>query len=373
MKKLVFIFWVLVSTIILGASSYAAGVIKVKVNGDTINFDVNPQVIEGTTIVPVRAISEALGFLVEWEEATEKVSITKGENKIVLTIGSDTAIVNGQEKKLLKAARVVSNRTLIPLRFVSENIDCTVDWFEKNNIAAINARQGGRAARMVDRLWQSDEYNVSGASPKRVLTPKDVLLKYTVEEDECLDHYGKLIQIYDATINVSLVNQVTRNAIKNVLRVMLPKDYEIVYMYFIVALRGEVYELGGPMGNVYPGINSAYHEGRDINAVSQYGYCGTITVGMEGKHKNIGTQHEKALFITMNGNDRQYFIDMFNISEYTVVNYNQIREGEYMKELLQWYYYQGEMANCYYYLERKDVNAKEDMESALDSYPCYSN
>lgn len=101
------------------------------INGSTIKLDVAPTIKSGTTMVPLRFISEQLGATVEWEAKTKKITYTQGKQVIELWIGKTTANVNGQEVVLLKAPYITDGRTLVPLRFVIENLGGTIQWFEK--------------------------------------------------------------------------------------------------------------------------------------------------------------------------------------------------------------------------------------------------
>lgn len=99
------------------------------VNGRKVSFDVRPQVEGGRTLVPVRALAEAMGARVEWNPETAAVTVTRGASTVQLQVGSAVASVNGQAVKLDVPARIVGGRSLIPLRFVSEQMGWTVTWF----------------------------------------------------------------------------------------------------------------------------------------------------------------------------------------------------------------------------------------------------
>ncbi|HLO03029.1 MAG TPA: copper amine oxidase N-terminal domain-containing protein [Symbiobacteriaceae bacterium] len=98
------------------------------VNGEKIQFDVRPKVKEGRTLVPIRALVEKLGAQVSWDQATSTVTIVKGTTEIKLVIGSNIALVNGEEVQLDAAAEVEAGRTLIPTRFVSQKLGLYVSW-----------------------------------------------------------------------------------------------------------------------------------------------------------------------------------------------------------------------------------------------------
>ena len=100
------------------------------VDGISYILDAVPFVKAGVnrTLVPVRFVSEALGAKVDWKAQTRQVVIKDGGTEIVLAIGSDKVMVNGVEKALDCPAEIVGSRTFVPLRFVSETLGAKVDY-----------------------------------------------------------------------------------------------------------------------------------------------------------------------------------------------------------------------------------------------------
>ena len=87
-----------------------------------------PQLSNNTTLVPMRVVSEYLGYKIDWNPSSKLVTITGDGTEIKLTIGNKTAFVNGKPETLLAAPQVVNNRTLVPFRFVGETFGYTVKW-----------------------------------------------------------------------------------------------------------------------------------------------------------------------------------------------------------------------------------------------------
>jgi hypothetical protein len=108
----------------------------ITVNGTTLSIDTNPQVVpvikSGRALVPVRSIVQALGGDIVWDASTRIVTITLGGKVINLAIGSPTASVDGRPTPIDVDPAVVSlilnDRTMIPLRFVSEQFGASVTW-----------------------------------------------------------------------------------------------------------------------------------------------------------------------------------------------------------------------------------------------------
>ena len=102
--------------------------IKVRLGDELIKFDVQPQLINNRTMVPLRAIFEALGATVDWNGDTQTIISTKEDTTISLTINDPTMYVDGKPVKLDSPACLVNGRTLVPVRAISEAFNLKVDW-----------------------------------------------------------------------------------------------------------------------------------------------------------------------------------------------------------------------------------------------------
>ena len=91
---------------------------RIELRGSVIP-DTEAVIIDGTTLVPVRVISEEMGAEVGWDEANWQVTISFGGNTVVLTI--DSVQVEGHDD-LLHPAILIDSRTFVPLRFLGENV-----------------------------------------------------------------------------------------------------------------------------------------------------------------------------------------------------------------------------------------------------------
>lgn len=103
---------------------------KVRVNGKLIKFaDQFPIILdEGYTFVPVRGVAEALGAEVDWDHENYQAIIEKNGTEIIIPIGDDYAYVDYEPYLLESPSRLVNGRTMVPLRFIAENLNCEVDW-----------------------------------------------------------------------------------------------------------------------------------------------------------------------------------------------------------------------------------------------------
>ena len=96
--------------------------------GEIRSNDAAPIVRNDRTMLPARFVAESLGAEVAWDGVNHKVTITKDDTVIVLTIGSDEALVNGETIILDSPAFVENDRTYTPIRFIAEKLGAAVDW-----------------------------------------------------------------------------------------------------------------------------------------------------------------------------------------------------------------------------------------------------
>lgn len=115
---------------------------RVLINGEPLSYTA-PQPYQaayndgGTVMVSASAIFSALEWNVGWNQAAQRVTLTKGNTTIYLWIGNTTAQVNGSYVTLPKAPVVVNNRTMVPVRFVSEYAGARVEWDQESQSVQI--------------------------------------------------------------------------------------------------------------------------------------------------------------------------------------------------------------------------------------------
>jgi predicted DNA-binding protein YlxM (UPF0122 family) len=111
--------------------------IKLYVNGEEPTVQTAPFVRLGTTLVPFRAISEALKATVSWNKDERSVTVIRDGVTVKLYIDSKTAFVNGKQVTLEVPAAIVKGNTVIPVRFVSEALKATVKWEAESHSVVI--------------------------------------------------------------------------------------------------------------------------------------------------------------------------------------------------------------------------------------------
>lgn len=113
--------------------------ISVYINDVKVSFpDVKPIIKNGYTLVPVKPISEALGAVITWNQSTGTVTLINRTDKIIMNVGSKTAIKNDMNITIPMAPEIKAGRTLVPLRFICESLGGSVQWITESNSAYIS-------------------------------------------------------------------------------------------------------------------------------------------------------------------------------------------------------------------------------------------
>lgn len=141
MKKFLFIFtliFLLIATgTIVGAQADASGTPRIYVNGSFVVSDQPPVIEDGRTLVPLRPVLEALGANVEWDHAS-KTAIADLDGKTVSVEINSNVMTSGNARIALDVpAKIISGRTMIPVRAVSEALGCRVDWDRQTRTVVI--------------------------------------------------------------------------------------------------------------------------------------------------------------------------------------------------------------------------------------------
>ncbi|WP_304508752.1 stalk domain-containing protein [Anaerotignum sp.] len=116
-------------TLLFATVAFAYPPIQVYVDGQAVSFDQAPVIVNDRTLVPMRAIFQALGSEVSWSEPTKTITSTKDGDTLVLTIGETGLYKNGQLIYTMPVpACIMSDRTMVPIRAIAEAFDAEVDW-----------------------------------------------------------------------------------------------------------------------------------------------------------------------------------------------------------------------------------------------------
>lgn len=131
----------------MSATAFASGDVRVEFNAMEVEFDQPAVISENRTLVPVRKIFELLGAEVSWDDGTRTAISEKDGKKVTISIGSRQMYVNGEPKELDVPAKIINNRTLVPLRAISEAYTCDVSWDGNERVAEITSPEFAKAEK----------------------------------------------------------------------------------------------------------------------------------------------------------------------------------------------------------------------------------
>jgi len=129
-----------------------AGEIRVTIDGQPVTFaDQGPVIRDGRTLVPVRGVFEHLGFIVSWDGDARAAILTRSNDVIVITIDSATFTTNGTSYALDVPAQIINGSTMVPIRLPLESVGYGLDWDGANNTVVITS-DGGTGASVAPPL-----------------------------------------------------------------------------------------------------------------------------------------------------------------------------------------------------------------------------
>lgn len=129
--------------------SMAAAVVGLYLDGSRLASDVTPVIIGGRTLVPLRVIGEALGAEVVYTSNSAPIVMSKGNDRVEVSLNKTRAYINGQPVTLDVPAGVISGRTMVPLRFISESLGAEVAWVSSPPSVHISSPVGQMSAAEV--------------------------------------------------------------------------------------------------------------------------------------------------------------------------------------------------------------------------------
>ena len=120
-------------------NAYGKSQIYVKFEGRYLGFDVPPIIEDGSTLVPMRFLFEQMGADVEWDSETQTATATLDNTVVTFSIDNINAEVNKTSATMDVPARLINGKTMVPLRFLSENMGYDVDWDADSRTAIVNS------------------------------------------------------------------------------------------------------------------------------------------------------------------------------------------------------------------------------------------
>ncbi|MCD8238358.1 MAG: copper amine oxidase N-terminal domain-containing protein [Clostridiales bacterium] len=123
-KRVIFLTALLMLTTKVWASD-----IRVELDGEEVEFSQQkPVIVDGRTLIPIRGVFEKLGYEISWDADTKTASFENGESAILITAESSIFLMNGEEVSLDVPASILNGSMLLPLRAVVETAGFKVNW-----------------------------------------------------------------------------------------------------------------------------------------------------------------------------------------------------------------------------------------------------
>ncbi len=144
MNKLKTIFFTLI-LLIVGYTTIHAADTALYLDGKLLNTDVPPIIVQNRSFVPVRSIFEKMGAEVTWIKSRQQVIIRSSDTRIVLNVDSTTAYVDDETAEMDVAPFIKDGRTMVPVRFISENLKYDVKW--ENNSVYISTKKNSVSSK----------------------------------------------------------------------------------------------------------------------------------------------------------------------------------------------------------------------------------
>lgn len=116
-----------------------AGQSSMTVDGKKQTLDVAPLIKDGTTYVPIKYVLDAFGGQAAWNAKAKKITVTRGTTVLELTVGKKEYMLNGAAKQSAVTPIIANNRTLVPLRLVSEQLGINVNWEKKTKTITLQS------------------------------------------------------------------------------------------------------------------------------------------------------------------------------------------------------------------------------------------
>lgn len=116
---------------------FPLGVERILNDSMNFKFDTPPVIKDGRTLVPVRTIAEAFEASVHWDPVERKVAVKKDGKEILIWVGGKRVSVNGTKSEIDVPAMILNGRTMVPLRFITENLGLTILYHKNYGIVEI--------------------------------------------------------------------------------------------------------------------------------------------------------------------------------------------------------------------------------------------
>ncbi|WP_256758117.1 family 10 glycosylhydrolase [Cohnella sp. WQ 127256] len=158
-------FTLCISVMSVPASAKSPTAISIYLDGKKINADVPPYIIPkvNVTMVPLSVISKNLGAGVAWSQSEKTATITYNDLTLSMKSGQKYAIVNGEQVELDASIQIIKGRTMVPIRFVSNQMKLLVTWVQSEQMIKLQSEKG-LEDKTLTGAWVSTVFNLDWPS-----------------------------------------------------------------------------------------------------------------------------------------------------------------------------------------------------------------
>lgn len=170
--------------------AYAAKEVKIEIDGKAmVPKDMPAVIIDGRTMLPMRQIAQELGCEVNWNEAAKQIYVMRGSDIIVFTVDSKTGYENGKEFTMDVPATIVNDRTMLPVRALADALHLNIKWNDPNRIVSIQS--GDTVVKDEPKAPESGQTTAGTLTGIQTPSEKDADQTFTIQADGPMGRYEK--------------------------------------------------------------------------------------------------------------------------------------------------------------------------------------
>lgn len=170
--------------------AYAAKEVKIEIDGkEMVPKDMPAVIINGRTMLPMRQIAQELGCEVNWNEAAKQIYVMRGSDIIVFAVDSKIGYENGQEFTMDVPATIVNDRTMLPVRALADALHLNIKWDDPSRTVSIQS--GDTVVKDEPTAPESGQTTAGTLTGIQTPSAKDADQIFTIQADGPMGRYEK--------------------------------------------------------------------------------------------------------------------------------------------------------------------------------------
>lgn len=170
--------------------AYAAKEVKIEIDGkEMVTKDMPAVIIDGRTMLPMRQIAQELGCEVNWNEAAKQIYVMRGSDIIVFTVNSKAGYENGKEFTMDVPATIVNDRTMLPVRALADALHLNIKWDDPNRTVSIQS--GDTVVKDEPTTPESGQTTAGTLTSIQTPSAKDADQTFIIQADGPMERYEK--------------------------------------------------------------------------------------------------------------------------------------------------------------------------------------